>query len=490
LTGALLCFNPAVWWLLAQTRLAREQLVDAEVVRLTAAREPYIESLLSIARAGLVPDLAPAPLFLRKRHLTQRMRLLLKEVSMSKGRLWSSYGSIVAIVAFAGWFSCVSFPLTGQPPDARPEVAQVPAARPEQDTTATAVQVAPPRINQHPSAVAASGPPQIAPVPSDPLELVTGTPEAVTTPAGRAQVLALLRRAMMNQFFGAGRTPYTVKISFTASGVGVQGGTGDMEETNNAAGARRWTGSLGDYSLTRIIPDRWYDAGSSGPIPLRLALARGYSFGLPLGPLANGSPAALAASSIRTANVTLNGDALTCILASSSPTTAPGRDWSETEICIDPQSGFFRLGSPAPGMYAVYDYSKAVNFHGHTPPSEVTITVGGSVALQGSITVQDPASLDPALFTPTSEMRTGGAGLVGPSHQIRHQGSIPSSGIIQPVVVHAAIAPDGSVIEAEALQAPDSTLSRSAVSLVKSMKYPSTVDYGYPSELDLYVTVE
>jgi beta-lactamase regulating signal transducer with metallopeptidase domain len=115
LAGALLCFNPAVWWLLAQTRLAREQLVDAEVVQLTAAREPYIDSLLSIARAGSVLDLAPAPLFLRKRHLTQRMFSLLKEVSMSNTRLLSSYGSMAAMLAAAGWLACASFPLIGQP---------------------------------------------------------------------------------------------------------------------------------------------------------------------------------------------------------------------------------------------------------------------------------------------------------------------------------------------------------------------------------------
>ncbi|HJT86798.1 MAG TPA: M56 family metallopeptidase, partial [Bryobacteraceae bacterium] len=43
IAGAMLWFNPAVWWLLAQAGLAREQLVDSEAVRLTAAREPYID---------------------------------------------------------------------------------------------------------------------------------------------------------------------------------------------------------------------------------------------------------------------------------------------------------------------------------------------------------------------------------------------------------------------------------------------------------------
>jgi len=66
-------FHPGVWWLLGQSRLAREQLVDAEVVRLTSARNEYIISLLTIAGMRLELDLAPAPLFLRRRHLIQRL---------------------------------------------------------------------------------------------------------------------------------------------------------------------------------------------------------------------------------------------------------------------------------------------------------------------------------------------------------------------------------------------------------------------------------
>lgn len=112
--GALLWFHPAVWWLLVQARLSREQVVDAEVVRLTAAREPYINALLQIAGATPPLDLAPAPLFLRRRHLTQRMHSLLTEVSMSKLRLLSSYASMAAILAVAAWSVFVSFPLVGQ----------------------------------------------------------------------------------------------------------------------------------------------------------------------------------------------------------------------------------------------------------------------------------------------------------------------------------------------------------------------------------------
>jgi hypothetical protein len=113
--GSLFWFNPAIWWLLAQAGLAREELVDAEAVRLTAVRESYIDALLAIARGRRILDLVPAPLFLRRRHLTHRMRLLLREDSMSRFRLLTSYASIAAIVVFAGWFALAAFPLTASP---------------------------------------------------------------------------------------------------------------------------------------------------------------------------------------------------------------------------------------------------------------------------------------------------------------------------------------------------------------------------------------
>jgi TonB family protein len=113
--AVLFWFHPAIWWLLAQTRLAREQLVDSEVVRLTAGCEAYVNALLAMAGARPQLDLAPAPLFLRRRHLTQRVHSLLKEVTMSKVRLLTSYAFITAILVLAAGTAFLSFPLVGQP---------------------------------------------------------------------------------------------------------------------------------------------------------------------------------------------------------------------------------------------------------------------------------------------------------------------------------------------------------------------------------------
>ena len=60
--------------------------MDREVVELTRSRDEYVDALLAIAGAKPRLDLAPAPLFLRKRHLKQRVVSIMKEVRMSKTR--------------------------------------------------------------------------------------------------------------------------------------------------------------------------------------------------------------------------------------------------------------------------------------------------------------------------------------------------------------------------------------------------------------------
>jgi TonB family protein len=112
---SLFWFHPAIWWLLGRIRLSREQAVDYEVVRLTGNLQPYLESLLEFARAQGRPRAVPAPLFLKERHLVQRIALLIKEVSMSRSRVLISLAGIsillmVTVRLAAGWF-----PLTGEP---------------------------------------------------------------------------------------------------------------------------------------------------------------------------------------------------------------------------------------------------------------------------------------------------------------------------------------------------------------------------------------
>jgi TonB family protein len=108
-------FHPAIWWLLGEIGLAREQVVDRQVVELTRSRDQYLDALLAIAGAKPRLDLAPAPLFLRKRHLKQRVVSIMKEVRMSKTRSISSLAAGLGILALACWFVTATFPLAAAP---------------------------------------------------------------------------------------------------------------------------------------------------------------------------------------------------------------------------------------------------------------------------------------------------------------------------------------------------------------------------------------
>jgi TonB family protein len=112
-------FHPAMWWLVAEIQLAREEAVDREVVVLLDGRARYLESLLALAAAKAGLDLVPASPFLRKRHLKRRVASLLKEVSMSKLRLSSSMAAFTAALVLAGWLGVKTFPLQAAPQDSR-----------------------------------------------------------------------------------------------------------------------------------------------------------------------------------------------------------------------------------------------------------------------------------------------------------------------------------------------------------------------------------
>jgi TonB family protein len=115
LVRAAFWFHPAIWWLLGEIALAREQAVDREVIATTKTRDEYVDALLVIAGANPQLDLAPAPLFLRKRHLKQRVISILKEVRMSKTRLISALAAGLGILAAACWFTTGTFPLSAAP---------------------------------------------------------------------------------------------------------------------------------------------------------------------------------------------------------------------------------------------------------------------------------------------------------------------------------------------------------------------------------------
>jgi TonB family protein len=101
-------FHPAIWWAMRGIRLAREQVVDSEVVALTGARQPYLHALLEIAAAPQALPL-PAPLFLVESQLARRVASLVKEVRMSKPRLIGSLVIALAVIVATGWWAVKTF---------------------------------------------------------------------------------------------------------------------------------------------------------------------------------------------------------------------------------------------------------------------------------------------------------------------------------------------------------------------------------------------
>ncbi|HLK68829.1 MAG TPA: M56 family metallopeptidase [Bryobacteraceae bacterium] len=471
LAGALLWFNPGVWWLLAQARLAREQLVDAESVRLTAARESYIDALLAIARQRPLLDLAPAPLFLRRRHLTQRMHSLLSEVSMSKLRLLSSYCSMTAMLAAAMWVACVHFPLSAQAQVRVMDAAVAPADAPPASApvrSRVTMAMAPPQQMPLPR-VGAQGQRGVSvPIPPDPHEPVVGNVQTPATAEDRANALSLLEFAKANgQTHRAGSAPYVLKASFTASGSGVEGGSGELVESWLNGQTWRWTATMGNYSVARSLAfEEATGATTPGAVPMRVHMLRNAIFWAVQQMPSN--------MQVRTAAIQWNGQPATCLLTSRMVApTQPTRLWEEEEYCVDNATKLLQVESVAPGTYVVYSYASA-QFHGRTVPSRITIYVNGATVLDAQISTSDLGPVDPQTLRPTPEMVARGpvATLELPT---RFPMQIPTpsvSGPAKPVIVHASLNGEGAVVEAEISSASDPALVQTALDAVRKGSFP------------------
>lgn len=111
-----LWFHPAIWWLLAQMQLAREQVVDADAVHVLGERRPYMEALLACADRT---SFAPVPGFARRRDLFQRLTQLSTEGDMSRPRVIASFTVMALGLVVAGRYTVAAFPLHEQPTTAK-----------------------------------------------------------------------------------------------------------------------------------------------------------------------------------------------------------------------------------------------------------------------------------------------------------------------------------------------------------------------------------
>ena len=107
-------FHPAMWWLVDRIQLSREQVVDQEAIALTASRERYVRALVSVALARRSMALVPAPLFLRRSHLKQRITRILQETTMTTRRLIASLTLSTAALGLATVLAVRAFPLQAE----------------------------------------------------------------------------------------------------------------------------------------------------------------------------------------------------------------------------------------------------------------------------------------------------------------------------------------------------------------------------------------
>jgi hypothetical protein len=343
------------------------------------------------------------------------------------------------------------------------------------------------------------------PVPLDPLELATGRVEVADTPAKREEILDLLARARANTGLNlADGSPYDLKVSFYSSG-DVQGpgrgsdpnvGSGEMEETWLSPQSSRWTARLGNYSMLRIFVDGVpFDDRSAGAIPLRIQMVRAAVF-WPVRIPPTHATSSESRPMIRYAEANWNGREVTCALISRdvADVLTPGRRWVETEYCIDSKTGLLETDSVAPGIYAEYDYNDALEFHKHTVPRRITIVEDGKPVLMVRIeSLEDAKAADPSQFKPTEAMLAR-----GPQPVLSLPVRFPvfaerppdgRTGVIEPVIVHAILAEDGKVLDAEALQNTDPMVSRAALELVKRSSYPQRVQTKTPLQREAFINV-
>ena len=109
---ALLWFHPAVHILVARIGLAREQLIDRDVVRITGNRRTYLDALWRMARVQPATASGPALFLLNRSDLFERVALLAEEAHMSKARITGIVIAVVSVVAVGGISTASLFPFT------------------------------------------------------------------------------------------------------------------------------------------------------------------------------------------------------------------------------------------------------------------------------------------------------------------------------------------------------------------------------------------
>jgi hypothetical protein len=312
------------------------------------------------------------------------------------------------------------------------------------------------------------------PIPADPLELATAAAQPVQDAQQRIAAIGLLNKA--RDLSNVRAQPYELKTSFSSSGSLASEGNWVLDDISPGRGYR-WTAQGPNYSAINLYPDSTqgalYGNQPSGILPLRLLQVRSAMFFTypTIGPLA----------SVRTVTGSLNGVEQRCVLVvigAGDRSFSGGRNWEESEYCVDANSGLLTTYSPAPGLFVHYDYSSALRFHDKTIPTSFTISQGGRTVIEAkTISVTDPPDAKDPMFNPAGLTALGAGRAMNPGSNMPLMMPVPgrpfptsnANAVLQVVVLHGNVAGDGRLSEVEVLASSDPSLNQAALDRATSL---------------------
>lgn len=312
-----------------------------------------------------------------------------------------------------------------------------------------------------------------APVPADPHELVTGAVEIVSSPADRLAALNLLRGAAGNGVSHQPKMdPFHFQATFTATGNLTYTGSGELTEIWVSGQSWLVTETMGTYSMSRIgYAGVTADQQPISLIPMRAQMLRNEIMWVTAINDAG-------RQQIRTSAAQWNGKPVTCILLSNVPgAITPTRLWEENEYCVANDSKLLQIHSIVPGTYAVFGYTKNLQFHGKSMADQIAIYVNGNQVIDSSFNIADPAAADQSLLAVPPQTAANGRPAIALSDARVITMDIAggaSGSAVQPVMIHLQLGADGAVLESEVSATANPSLTQRALDLVKTMNLGGT----------------
>jgi TonB family protein len=494
---AALWFHPAIWWLINEIQLAREQIVDREAVRRLGARQPYLEALLRMARPAPRLILTPASLFLKRAHLRQRVTLLLKEASMSRTRLAASLAIMAFVIFVGGRLATAAFPLQQagtQAPSAQAAAPKLGSQSPVTMAPENTGDPGAPAAAEPSAAGAASGIATGAGAP------IGGRAETSNAPAQGVQqtvvganVLNVVRRVdpVAEGLTGRAIVGVVVDASGNVTLAGPQGSTGAPYDvaTSTAAveAAKQWTFDAGTaetratflgFNLTPHNTAGLVDApvvriGGAIPPPQKIVDVK------PVYPL-DAQQAGIQGVQIFEISVDPSGVVL--------DVRALRGNYLLVRAAMDAvlQWTFSEWAGPERRLMTV-----TVNFMLGTPPHPVSPPEPGQTHLQAQPASGSPVQYGAATDWPPEAVRVGG-NIRPPTKTVDARAVYPAAelkaGVQGVVICDLLIGPDGKVKDVRVLRSIP-VLDQAAVDAVRQWEFTPTLLNGNPIPVIVTVSV-